>query len=431
MLSREENELLTGVAGQTPMGQMLRRYWVPACLAEEIEPGGAPVRLRLLGENLVAFRGDDGVVGIMDELCPHRRASLALGRNEDCALTCLYHGWKIAADGRILEMPSEPPNSTFKDRLRHVAYPAREVGPFIWTYLGEPTLEPPLPNYAWSNYPLSNVAVAKIWQSANWVQALEGAIDSAHSSTLHKDGIVLSGSDGAKDGRAGNELVSHRPSADTHPRLQAERTPYGLRYAALRVPLLDPDINQYVRITAWATPYFCFIPPNDRYRIAHIFVPVDEGNTIFYAVQWSEQGDADQDEWRQLMHAQLGVDLDPEYRKLRNLENNYLQDREAMKQGRSFTGIIGIPAQDMAMQETMGPIVDRDKEHLGTSDVAIIMFRRVLLDSLRIHQSGATPVGLSGDAAPAQVRSAERVISKEVAWQTLLDGHNQAVPPVT
>lgn len=186
MLTMEENELLCRVEGDAPMGQMMRRYWLPACLSEEIPENDCdPVRVRLLGEDLVAFRDSDGRVGVVDEFCPHRGASLFFGRNEECGLRCLYHGWKIDVDGNVLEMASEPPESPFKDKVKHTAYPTREAGGFVWVFMGEaeytPEFEPPL----FAPTPDTRVSTFKVHVRANWAQCLEGAIDSAHSSSLH------------------------------------------------------------------------------------------------------------------------------------------------------------------------------------------------------------------------------------------------------
>jgi phthalate 4,5-dioxygenase len=425
MLSREENERLTQVGAGTPMGDMLRRYWIPACMAEELaEPGGPPRRLRLLGEDLVAFRGADGTVGIMDELCPHRRASLALGRNDDNALTCLYHGWRIAADGRIVDMPSEPEGSTFKDRLRHVAYPVAEAGSFVWVYLGPPDTAPPLPSYAWMRVPESNRAIAKVRESANWVQALEGAIDSAHVSVLHQD-LVKGSTSGRTTNDTGNAAVLHeRPSVDTRPRLEVDRTPYGFRYAAVRTPIVDPETTKYIRITAWAAPFFTFLAPNPDFAGHVIFIPVDDENTIMYHLQWSERNQLDADSWRAAMGVAVGLDVDEDHYKVRTVANDFLQDRAAMQEGRSFTGIHGLLNQDMAVQESMGRIVDRSREHLGTSDVAVIVMRRLLLDSARRFSEGESPLGLGGGFRTEQIGGAATVMPIDERWQEF---HDQAL----
>lgn len=424
MLSKQENELLTRVGPQTPMGAMLRRYWVPACLSEELsESDGPPIRVRLLGEDLVAFRDTDGRVGIMDESCPHRGASLALGRSQGCGLTCLYHGWKIDVEGNILEMASEPEGSTFKDRLKHIAYPARESGGFVWAYMGPPEKEPPFPEFPWAKAPASHIAIAKILEEANWVQALEGAIDSAHSSTLHSTDIVsaedAAGSESKTDGE---QLAAKRPSNDRSPKLEVEDTPYGFCYAAIRKPIKNADTTKYVRITAFAAPFTAFIPPFDEFTGTQIFVPVDDHHTTFYYIQQAHKRPASQENWRKAVFARVGVDLDENYRKVRNRQNNYLQDRDAMKRGESFSGIEGVPTQDMAMQETMGPIMDRTKEHLGTSDVAIIRMRRIMLKSVReFQEEGQDPVGLEDPALDhSKIRAIEQMMPIDSPWEDLL-----------
>ena len=182
MLTAEENDLLCRVEGDAPMGQLMRRHWIPACLSEEVtEPDGTPVRTRLLGEDLVVFRDSDGRLGVLDEYCPHRRVSLAFGRNEECGLRCLYHGWKMDVEGNVLEMPSEPAASGFAEKVKHKAYPVREWGGFVWTYMGPaetmPEFEPP----AFAPTEQTRVSVVKIHVPCNWAQILEGQIDSAHS----------------------------------------------------------------------------------------------------------------------------------------------------------------------------------------------------------------------------------------------------------
>lgn len=432
MLSHEENVRLTSTEEGTPMGRMLRRYWLPACMSSEVSmPGGRPLAVRLLGQRCVVFRDSEGEVGVMDEGCPHRGASLALARNEDCALTCLYHGWRIARDGRILEMASEPEESSFGDRLTHAAYPTVEAGGLIWTYLGPPEHEPPPPDFGWMHVPEGHRAIGKVIEDANWVQALEGAIDSAHSSTLHQDYIRPSATV-AKSSMVAPEsngdprvpLVGERPSADTRPTLRAESTPYGMHYAALRRPFDDPEQNVYARVTCWVAPWTCLIPPTDKYRPAHVFVPASDTETAFYAIQWNPDEPVDEAAWLNRLGAVPGEDVDERFRKLRHLGNGYRQDREAMEAGESFTGIVGISTQDQAMQETMGPVVDRTKEHLGASDVAIIRFRRGLLASLDRFEQGGPPVGLDDEGLEAGRRaaSAEAIIPKSTPWSSLAAG---------
>jgi phthalate 4,5-dioxygenase oxygenase subunit len=233
MLSAEENDLLCRVEGDAPMGQIMRRHWLPACLSEEVtDRDGAPVGVRLLGEDLVAFRDTDGRLGIVGAQCPHRRASLVLGRNEDCGLRCLYHGWKVDVAGNILEMPSEPADSRFKQKLKHKAYPVHEAAGLIWVFMGPaaelPAFDPPV----FQPTPEAKISIAQIIVDCNWAQVLEGAIDSAHSSTLHSSDMVPA-QVGASTATGDTWL---RPSTDKAPTLHVQRTPFGFRYAAIRRP---------------------------------------------------------------------------------------------------------------------------------------------------------------------------------------------------
>src|SRR4051812_30130612 len=246
MLTREENELLCRVEGDAPMGQLMRRHWQPVCLMEEVaERDGTPVRARMFGEDLVVFRDTDGRVGVMDEYCPHRRASLALGRNEECGLRCLYHGWKMDVEGNVLEMVSEPAASTLAAKVKHKAYPTKEWGSFIWAYMGPADTMPEFRPPAFAPTPQTRVTVAKVIVPCNWAQILEGAIDSAHSSSLHSSDMVPARVDSAQ----ANEKEWLRPSTDKAPRLQLERTSYGFRYAALRRPIVNAATQDYVRST--------------------------------------------------------------------------------------------------------------------------------------------------------------------------------------
>ena len=229
MLTAEENELLCRVEGDAPMGQLMRRHWIPACLSEEVaEPDGTPVRIRLLAEDLVVFRDSDGRLGVLDEYCPHRRASLFLGRNEECGLRCLYHGWKMDVEGNILEMASEPHESGLVEKVKHKAYPAREAGGFVWTYMGPsgemPEFQPP----AWAPSPGTKISIVKLHVAANWAQTFEGGIDSAHSSSLHSTDMPPARVDSAK----ATATTWPRPSTDKAPRIQVQTTNFGFHYAA-------------------------------------------------------------------------------------------------------------------------------------------------------------------------------------------------------
>jgi len=416
MLSREENELLCRVEGEAPMGRLMRAHWFPACMSEEVaESDGTPVRIRLLGENLVAFRDTAGRVGVLDEHCPHRRASLALARNEECGLRCLYHGWKVDVDGNVIERPSESHEAVLAKKVVHKTYPCREAGGFLWVWMGKPEemreLEPP----AWAPTPDTRISIVKMHVRCNWAQVLEGAIDSAHSSSLHSSDMVPAQVDRA--GAYGKEWL--RPSTDRAPRLEVERTDFGFRYVAIRKPIRDAGTHDYLRITLFVAPFTVLIPPNDRYNLSILNIPIDDTNTMFYFIAWSEGEGIDALAWREFCRAQVGIDLDTSFLPLRTRANNYLQDRQAMKVG-NHTGIDGIPNQDMAMWETMGSIADRSRERLGASDVAIVQFRRIMIEAARRVAVGEPAIGTAPGRIPqVRLRSFEGIVPKTTSWKTL------------
>jgi phthalate 4,5-dioxygenase oxygenase subunit len=418
MLTREQNELLCRVEGAAPMGGIMRRHWLPVCMSEEVaEKDGAPVKSRLVGEDLVVFRDSNGKLGVLDEHCPHRGASLVFGRNEECGLRCLYHGWKFDVDGNILEMSSEPDGSALRNSLKQRAYAVRDAGGFVWAWLGPKEeireFEPP----AWAPKPGISYAIVKMHVACNWAQVLEGSIDSAHSSSLHSTNMPA-----AQDvyGSTATEEAWLRPSNDKAPRLQFEPTPYGFRYAALRKPIRDADTHQYVRTTLYIAPFTVLIPPNDQYNLAQMLVPIDDVNTMFYWIAWHpdpKKGIA-QDAWRKFCAATLGVDLNADYTKKRTLQNMFMQDRAAMKRG-DFTGIVGIPAQDMAMWESMGSIADRSRDHPGSSDVAVVQFRRLMVAAAKKFQEGGAAIGTGEHVPHVQLASVERIVPKTTDWRTL------------
>jgi phthalate 4,5-dioxygenase oxygenase subunit len=418
MLTHEQNELLCRVEGAAPMGGIMRRHWLPVCLSEEVaEKDGAPVKSRLVGEDLVVFRDSNGKLGVLDEHCPHRGASLVFGRNEECGLRCLYHGWKFDVDGNILEMSSEPDGSALKGSLKQRSYPARESGGFVWAWLGPREemrdFEPP----AWAPKPGIKYAIVKMHVACNWAQVLEGSIDSAHSSSLHSTNMPAAEN---VYGSTATDEAWYRPSNDKAPRLQFEPTSYGFRYAALRKPIKNPETDQYVRTTLFIAPFTVLIPPNNQYNLAQMLVPIDDVNTMFYWIAWhpDPKKGITQEAWRKFCAATVGVDLNPDYTKKRNLANMFMQDRAAMKRG-DFTGIVGIPAQDMAMWESMGPIVDRSKDHPGSSDVAVVQFRRMMVAAAKKFQEGGPAIGTGEHPPHVQLASVERIVPKTTDWRTL------------
>jgi len=416
MLTTQENELLCRVEGEAPMGQLMRRHWTPVMLSEEVpEPDGQPVRVRVLGEDLVAYRDTEGKVGLLDEMCPHRRASLVYGRNEDCGLRCLYHGWKMNRNGDVIEMFSEPVSSTLKEKVKHKAYPTHEAAGFVWAYLGPAETMPefsPGPIAPDGNAPVS---ILKMRVPANWAQITEGQIDSAHSSSLHSTDMKPARVTGA----AADEKSWYRPSTDKAPRMQIERTDYGFHYAAIRRPIKNAATHEYVRVTEYIAPYISLIPPNNLYNVASVIVPLDDTNTMFYFVAWGGTACPDTDEWRRFCHAVPGVDLDADYSPKRTLANNFGQDRDAMGNG-SFTGIDGIPNQDLAMWVGMGPIVDRSQDILGASDRAIVEFREMMVAAATAMRDSGEALGAGEQRADqTKIASFEGVIEKSVDWRSL------------
>jgi phthalate 4,5-dioxygenase oxygenase subunit len=409
MLSREDNERLTRVGLSTPMGTTLRRYWIPALLARELpEPDGAPVRVRLLGEDLIAFRDTRGRVGLLDEFCPHRRASLFFGRNEECGLRCVYHGWKYDTDGRCVDMMNEPAEAQFTDKVAITAYPTLEAGGLIWAYLGAPGRQPAPPSFAWTRVPPSHITVSKVIQESNWLQGLEGGIDTSHAPILHR----LLRNDSKRPGfKPDNPFVRGKA-----PKLELDVTDYGYRYAGVR-PLDDASVH--VRTYHFILPFHQIRPSRSEGGVplvaGHIWVPIDDDTTMVYNWEYSVTEPLTDDDRleRRLGNGPHDVDQTT-FRSIRNRRNNYLLDRDVQKT-ESFTGIDGINTQDRAIQEGMGPIVDRSREHLGPADRAIIQARRLLLEAVKTVADGGTPRGVA--PTYAGLAAAEAVLPTGTDWR--------------
>lgn len=424
MLTGEENELLTQVGGGTLMGDFLRQYWLPALLSMELpDPDGPPLRVRLLGEDLIAFRDSGGMVGLLGDHCPHRGASLFFGRNEEHGLRCVYHGWKFDAAGRCMDMPNEPPESNFKHKIRHLAYPCRERNGMIWAYMGPDSEPPGLPELEWNLVPESQRYISKTLQHCNWVQALEGGIDTSHASFLHH-GLPPGSSLGAKT--ASGHRVREIPGKgvpmgdrDQSPRFDVLDTDYGLMVAAQR----DYDEEHYsYQITQLLMPFYT--------SIGHAWVPMDVEHTITWSFSHHPARNLTEAELIRLrtypqsqIHVGLNALLPPTsapmgaWRPIPNKGNDYLIDREHQRT-KSYTGIgvteVGRNSriQDDAVQESMGPIYDRTKEHLGTTDLGIIRTRRYWLRAAKaLREHGTAPPGVL-DPSVYLVRGAAVLVPK-------------------
>jgi phenylpropionate dioxygenase-like ring-hydroxylating dioxygenase large terminal subunit len=414
MLSQAENDLLTQTAAGTPAGEYFRRYWLPAMLASELPaPDCPPVRVKLLGEDLIAFRDTHGWVGLLDEFCPHRRASLFWGRNEECGLRCVYHGWKFDPSGACVDMPNEPAQYAFENKVRTKAYSTREYGGVIWAYLGPPDKLPELPKLEWARVPDSHRYVSKRFQETNYLQAIEGGIDSSHSNFLHAtlDAFRVTDSYIEKTRNSANLRAKYH-LMDKAPRFSVKKTDYGLVIAVRRNAEED---TYYWRLTQFLLPSHTMIPYQKGHSIhGHCWVPRDDETCWVWTMTWNpddslSREDQDAIENDTFVHAKVEPVT---FRSLRNADNNYLIDREQQRNA-TMTGIHGFAAQDQALQESMGPLVDRTRERLGTSDTAIIAMRRLLLQEIRSLQQGETPLAAQqGDIY--WVRSCSLVLNREV-----------------
>jgi len=437
MLSVKENELLCLVENERPMGRLISQCWIPAIDGRRLERDGAPQRVRLLGGSYVAFRDSDGELGFLDEKCPHRGASLALARNENCALQCLYHGWRIDREGVVVEAPSEPEDSTFKDRVRHKSYSVVETGGVVWVYLGPAGSKPTEPEFGFTGLDDSQHYVIRAVTECNWVQALEGVIDTAHIMFLHSDVTRpdwFGQGERKQDERAGAAAItaSSAASRDGHPKLVIEDTSYGYRYAGLRAGAGDSG-ERFVRASHYVSPFVGMFPAAEGWGFMQAFVPIDDYNTMFYFWFWRTDGQTISQEERDgfLEYGGFvpGKDVDELGRGVLNVHNWWQQDRDAMRRGASFTGIRGVNREDFAVQESMGPLYDRSREHLGTSDVAVIRMRRIMLDAVKMLDAGEpVSLGLSSPISYRSMRGSEGVIRADEPWQTISDGEAEPIP---
>jgi len=415
MLQRDDNERVTRVGPGTPMGETMRRYWIPALLGWELpEPDCAPVRVRLLGEDLVAFRDSRGRVGLLAERCPHRQASLFFGRNEECGLRCVYHGWKFDADGQCVDQMNEPEELSFAHKIRTTAYPTVEMGGLVWAYLGAADRRPPLPCFAWTQAPASHRHVSKVIQETNWLQGVEGGIDTSHAPILHR---VLD----PKSSRPGFKVADPFVRGKA-PVIELDVTDYGYRYAGLR-PLGDSETH--VRAYHFILPFHQIRPARigesargTSGASGHIWVPMDDETTMVYNWEHSVTDPLSDEERleRRLGNGPLDVDQTT-FRGKRNRGNSYLLDRRVQKT-ETFTGIDGINVQDRAIQESMGATVDRTREHLGPADRPVIQARRLLLQATRTVEAGGIPPGV--EPTYYVLQPAEAVIPRDTDWRTLL-----------
>jgi phenylpropionate dioxygenase-like ring-hydroxylating dioxygenase large terminal subunit len=387
MLTRENNAILTQTDRGTPMGSLMRSFWTPAMTTAEIPAADeAPVRLQLLGEDLVVFRDSSGRVGVLEEHCPHRGASLFFGRNEEGGLRCVYHGWKFDVDGQCMDMPTEPMDSPMRCKVQARSFPAREAGGVLWVYLGTAEAAPPLPGFEFLGLPASHIYVSRWEQECNYAQAMEGELDSAHVGFLHRLVNKTEGDDRALTGRFFQ--------SDTAPMWKIVPTPAG--FLACNGRRVDGD-QRYWRINQFLLPFYTMIPPhpNDA-RLVRMWVPMNDKRCWVLCATFRPDRPLDEKEvqaWRNGDNAHRRVEPGTT-RPTERLDNNYLIDRLVQKTI-SFTGIHGVRAQDAMVTESAGPIVDRTREHLGSSDRAVVAMRRTLIDAA----TSCAAEGVAPDAA--------------------------------
>jgi phenylpropionate dioxygenase-like ring-hydroxylating dioxygenase large terminal subunit len=417
VLSREENELLTRVGPGTPMGNLMRCFWQPFALSAELPHADSdPIRVRVLGEDLVAFRDTSGQVGLIQNNCPHRGASLFFGRNEEAGLRCVYHGWTFDVDGTCVDMPNVPAESDFLTKVVATAYPTVDRGGVLWAYLGprrEPRPAPP--ELEWTHVPASHRLVTKRIQACNFLQNVEGEVDSSHVSFLHSRNAAADSA-----GIRSNDTRFNLPNymaRDRTPRFFVLPTDYGVLIGARRDAETD---SYYWRITQFLMPSYTMIPAPVGTPVSFTgATPMDDETMMGFTVTWHPERPLTDAERAQI-EAWTGVHTEVDAKTfvpLRNRDNDYLIDRALQRSGKSYTGIRGIREEDLAVQESMGGVCDRTTEHLGSADLAVIAMRRRLLDAMHaLAERDEVPYeALHADSY--RVRSAALVLPREVEWQ--------------
>ncbi len=395
MLSRADNELLTRTGADTPMGQYFRRFWQPVALSRELPVAdGTPLRVKLLGESLVAFRDSKGRVGLVDERCPHRGASLYFGRNEDCAIRCVFHGWKFDLDGNPIELPNVPPGSDYHRTMRLKAYPTREFGEIVWAYMGprEQDSQAPLPEVPQLEFgllPASHRFVTKKLQECNWAQSLEGAIDTSHFSFLHMPAPSVPSN--ANPDAPADEKRLRWIRDDPLPRFSILEHEVGFVVGGAR--RADGE-ERYWRSAQFALPSHSTTPstlPGETH-FGYTWVPIDDENCWIYTYAWNPDRPLGEAELAK-MKSGHGViaEVDDNYLPVRNRANEYLIDRCNQKT-LTFTGVRGVAEQDAMVQDSQGRIADRTQEHLTAADAAIVRFRRLMLGGAKALAAGEEPV---------------------------------------
>jgi phthalate 4,5-dioxygenase len=420
-MEKHKAEILVRTGPGTPVGNLLRRYWVPVLLSAEIaEPDGPQVRVQILGEKLLAFRDTDGEVGLIDEFCSHRGVSLYFGRNEENGIRCAYHGLKFSRSGECVDVPSAP---DLCKKMGINGYPCIERAGVVWAYMGPRDSMPAAPEVEWCTLPASHVFVTKRLQECNYLQAMEGGIDTSHVSYVHRFEVD---DDPMHRGCKANDYIK----ADGNVIFQIEKSDCGLTLYGRRNG--EPD-SYYWRITQWLFPWYTLIPPFGEHALGgHVWVPIDDEHCWAWSINFHPDKPLSAQE-RSHMEAGRGIHCQYEpgtFRTKANRDNDYLIDRRAQRDKRAYSGVFGIAVQDASLQESMGPIQDRENEKLLPTDRAIVMARRMLYDAATALEAGVEPPAL--DAGKQRVRAAGVLLDRQAKPQDwakhhLADGLNQPV----
>ncbi len=409
MLKKEQNDLLTQTDSGTPMGELFRRYWLPVLIAHELPiPDCPPVRVEVLGECMLAFRDTSGKLGLIDEFCAHRGVSLWFGRNEHDGIRCPYHGWKYNTKGQCVEVPSEM-GTGFCERIKLKSYPLIECGGVIWVYMGAPERQPPAPEYEFATLPTEHSYMSKRVQACNWLQALEGGIDSSHVSFLHSGSLNR---DPLFKGAKGNQYNE----SDKAPVFEVTDAPGGLFVGVRRNA---EDDQYYWRITPWVMPCYTLVPPRGDHPVhGHFWVPMNDHTCMAWSLDYHPTRTLTAGE-REAMEGGAGVHVlvDDNFHPLQHKDNDYMMNRELQRSGVLYSGIEGIGMQDASLQESMGAISDRTRENLVSTDNGIIMTRQRLMKAAKALAANPD-FALPGLAAEHQhVRSAAVLLRRDLAYK--------------
>ncbi|NML45061.1 Rieske 2Fe-2S domain-containing protein [Ramlibacter sp. G-1-2-2] len=387
MLSHEKNAILTQSGPDRPLGKFLRSFWTPAMTAAEVPAADEPpVRLQLLNENLVVFRDSEGRVGVLEEHCPHRGASLFFGRNEEGGIRCVYHGWKFDVTGACMEMPTEPSTSRMRHNVKARSYPARIAGKLLWVYMGEGAA-PELPAFEFIGLPGESIYASRWHQECNYAQAMEGELDSAHVGFLHRMVSKIDADHQALTGKYFQE--------DTAPSWKLLSTEAG--FMACNGRRVDGD-KRYWRLNQFLLPFYTMIPPRPGdAQLVRMWIPMTDERCWVICVTWRPEAPLGEQElaaWRNGENSHRRV-IPGTTTPMERKDNDYLIDRQLQKTV-SFTGIHGVRAQDAMVTESAGPIADRSREHLGSSDTAVVAMRRTIIEAASAcAASGQAPAAVA------------------------------------